>query len=121
MHPIYRGVPRQNGRGLGAMFKSAIATMTPLLKPVLKTGLNALKEQGAKQGLAAAHDILVGGKNPKDVIFRRGAQTLKTVGSKVLAAVGTKRKKSNTPRQSTGKRRRVNTSKRKSRPLDIFD
>ena len=46
--PVYRGVKHQYGYGIGSLFKSALKTVTPLLKPLVKSGLNALKKEGIK-------------------------------------------------------------------------
>ena len=61
MIPVYRGVKHQYGYGLGSLFKSALRTVTPLLKPLVKSGFNALKKEGIKQGIGAAHDIFLHG------------------------------------------------------------
>ena len=37
MIPVYRGVKHQYGYGLGSLFKSALRTVTPLLKPLEKS------------------------------------------------------------------------------------
>ena len=34
--PVYRGVSRQYGNGLGSIFKAALRTVIPILKPVAK-------------------------------------------------------------------------------------
>ena len=41
MYPVYRGVLRQRGHGLGDVLKSAFRTVVPLLKPVVNRGLTA--------------------------------------------------------------------------------
>ena len=40
MLPVYRGVKHQYGYGLGSIFKIAlkIKTVTPLIKPLVKSG-----------------------------------------------------------------------------------
>ena len=43
MIPVYQGVPRQQGYGLGSVFKSAMKTVTPFLKPVVESSLESLK------------------------------------------------------------------------------
>ena len=37
--PVYRGVSRQYGNGLGSIFKAALRTVIPILKPVAKASL----------------------------------------------------------------------------------
>ena len=54
MLPVYRGVKHQYGYGLGSIFKTALKTVTPLIKPLVKSGLNAVKKEGIKQGIRAA-------------------------------------------------------------------
>ena len=131
MIPVYQGVPRQQGYGLGSVFKSAMKTATPFLKPVVKSSLESLKNQTLKQGVAAARDIFIKGKRPRQVIKTRGKQALKNLGLDVLKSLQhINKKKSVKPRQSSNRRGRVNISKRKfgversnvhSRSLDIFD
>ena len=41
---VYRGIPRQYGHGLGSVFKTAIRTIVPILKPVAKAGLRSAKK-----------------------------------------------------------------------------
>ena len=53
MHPVYQGVPRQRGNGLGSIFKAAAKTVIPFLKPIVKSGLTNLK----KQTIAGAHEM----------------------------------------------------------------
>ena len=57
MLPVYRGVKHQYGYGLGSIFKTALKTVTPLIKPLVKSGFNAMKKEGIKQGIRAAEDI----------------------------------------------------------------
>ena len=51
MLPVYRGVKHQYGYGLGSIFKTALKTVTPLIKPLVKSGFNAIKKEGLKQGI----------------------------------------------------------------------
>ena len=51
MLPVYRGVKHQYGYGLGSISKTALKTFTPLIKPLVKSGLNAVKKEGIKQGI----------------------------------------------------------------------
>ena len=39
--PVYRGISRQNGNGLGSIFKAALRTVIPILKPIAKASLKA--------------------------------------------------------------------------------
>ena len=45
MLPVYRGVKHQYGYGLGSLFKTALKTVTPLIKPLVKSGFNAIKKK----------------------------------------------------------------------------
>ena len=45
MLPVYRGVKHQYGYGLGSLFKTALKTVTPLIKPLVKSGFNAIKKR----------------------------------------------------------------------------
>ena len=45
MLPVYRGVKHQYGYGLGSIFKTALKTVTPLIKPLVKSGFNAIKKK----------------------------------------------------------------------------
>ena len=127
MHPVYRGIPRQTGHGLGSLFRSALSTVTPFLKPVVNSSVNLLKQQGLKQGIAAAHDILVGHRKPKEVLVTRGKQVLKRLGKQVLDSLGSSinSKRRKTSRQMRVRRPRVNIvqrhRKKSPRSLDIFD
>ena len=40
--PVYRGVSRQYGNGLGSIFKAALRTVFPILKPVAKASYRFL-------------------------------------------------------------------------------
>ena len=66
-YPVYKGLSRQYGYGLGSIFKSAMRTVIPILKPIAKAGLKSVKEQG----LEAIKDI-ASGQNAKQVLKRRG-------------------------------------------------
>ena len=121
MYPVYRGIPRQSGNGLGGLFKTALRTIIPIVKPIVKSGLTTLK----RQGLGAAHDIIMGGQKPKDVIKRRGKNVLKDLGNQAFKQLGhINVRPSRKRRHSSRRRSKSNTSKRnriRSRPLDIFD
>ncbi|KAL4227751.1 hypothetical protein ACF0H5_013187 [Mactra antiquata] len=123
MIPIYKGIARQYGHGLGSVFKKAMKTIKPLLQPLFKTGVRALKHEGVRQGKGAVQHLMAGAK-PKDVVKKRGAQMLKTMSENLLTAVvpakKAKRTKPRTPKRKLHSKvghQRV----KKSRPLDIFD
>ena len=65
--PVYRGVSRQYGNGLGSIFKAALRTVIPILKPVAKASLKSVKKVAKDQGIQALKDI-VGGENVKKVL-----------------------------------------------------
>ena len=126
MIPVYKGVRHQYGYGLGSLFKSALRTVTPLIKPMVKSGLHALKDEGIKQGLGIAQDILLHRKNPKKVLKSRGKQSLKTLTKKLLSSIN--KKESIKPPQfhSRSHRGKITSKKHRihrkaARPIDIFD
>ena len=71
MLPVYRGVKHQYGYGLGSIFLTALETVSPLIKPLVKSGLNVVKEEGIKQGIRAVEDIFLRSKNKKKVAISR--------------------------------------------------
>ena len=75
--PVYRGVSRQYGNGLGSIFKAALRTVIPILKPVAKASLKSVKKVAKDEGVQALKDI-VGGENVKKVLKQRGKTALKT-------------------------------------------
>jgi hypothetical protein len=42
MYPLYQGVSRQRGHGLGDMLKSAFRSVAPVVKPMVNRVLHAL-------------------------------------------------------------------------------
>ena len=56
-YPVYRGIPRQYGHGLGSIFKTAIRTIVPILKPVAKAGLRSAKKVVKEQGISARYGV----------------------------------------------------------------
>ena len=62
--PVYRGVSRQYGNGLGSIFKAALRTEIQILKPVAKASLKSVKKVAKDQGVQALKDI-EGGENVK--------------------------------------------------------
>lgn len=78
-YPVYRGLSRQYGYGLGSIFRSAMRTVIPILKPVAKAGLESVKEQG----LAAIKDI-ASGKNVKEVLKSRGKSAAKSTLNRLV-------------------------------------
>ena len=64
--PVYRGISRQCGYALGSIFRTAMRTVIPILKPIAKAGLESMKEQG----ISAIRDT-PSGQNIKQVLKRR--------------------------------------------------
>ena len=95
--PVYRGVARQYGNGLGSIFKAALRTVIPILKPVAKAGLQSVKKVAKDQGMKALKDI-VRGENVKQVLKHTGKSALKSLG------------------QSTLKQLSINASQKKKKP-----
>lgn len=81
--PVYRGVSRQYGYGLGSMFKTAMRTVIPILKPIAKAGLQSIKKVAQDQGVDALRDIMEG-QNIKQVLKKRGKSALKSLGNSAL-------------------------------------
>ena len=111
---------------MGSLFKTALKTVTPLIKPLVKSGFNAIKKEGLKQGIRAAEDIFLRGKNPKKVAISRGKESIRDLAQQLKSVTGiNKRKSSKKPHLSSRSRGGKIISKRKkiSRPrvLDIFD
>ena len=67
--PLYRGVSRQYGNGLGCIFKAALRTVLPILKPVAKASLKSMKKVAKDQGVQALKDIV--GEDVKKVLKQR--------------------------------------------------
>ena len=81
--PVYRGVSRQYGNGLGSIFKAAMKTVIPILKSVAKSSLKSMKKGAKDQGVQALKDI-VGGENVKQVLKQRGKTALKSFGQSTI-------------------------------------
>ena len=78
-YPVYKGFSRQYGYGLGSIFKSAMRTVIPILKPIAKAGLKSVKEQG----LEAIKDV-ASGQNVKQVLKRRGTSAAKSTLNRLV-------------------------------------
>ena len=78
-YPVYKGLSRQYGYGLGSIFKSAMRTVIPILKPIAKAGLKSVKEQG----LEAIKDI-ASEQNVKQVLKRRGTSAAKSTLNRLV-------------------------------------
>ena len=88
MYPVYKGIPRQYGHGLGSLFQSAIKSATPLLTPVVNSAVRAMKREGARQSTGAIADVLIRGKSPKQILKQRGTQALKNIGKAAALSLG---------------------------------
>lgn len=82
--PVYQGIKRQYGNGLGSLFKIAMKAATPVVKQVAKAGLQSATQVAKTQGKAAIKDILAG-KQVKDIFKQRGQTALKTLGKSTIA------------------------------------
>ena len=78
-YPFYRGVSRQYGNGLGSIFKAALRTEAPILKPLAKVGIQSAKRVAKDHGIKALKDIAEG-QNVKQVLKTRGKSALKSFG-----------------------------------------
>ena len=48
--PVYRGIQRLYRNGLGSIFKAAMRTVIPILKPVAKAGIQSAKQIAKTHG-----------------------------------------------------------------------
>ena len=118
MLPVYRGVKHQYGYGLGSIFK----TVTPLIKPLVESGFNAIKKEGIKQGIRAAEDTFLRGKNPKKVAISRGKQSIRDLAQQSKSVTGiNKRKSGKNPHSSFRSRSCKSISKKKKKKKNTGD
>ena len=87
--PVYRGVSRQNGNGLGSIFKAALRTVISILKPVAKASLKSVKKVAKDQGVQALKDI-VGGENVKKSFKTKRKNSFEIFWSVYYKSVGYK-------------------------------
>ena len=78
-YPVYCGVSRQYGNGLGSIFKAALRTVAPNLKPLAKVGIQSAKRVAKDHGIKALKDIAEG-QNVKQGLKTRGKLALKSFG-----------------------------------------
>ena len=126
MLPVYRGVKHRYGYGLGSLFKTALKTVTPLIKPLVKSGFNAIKKKVSNREYVQQKISFYGVKIQKKVAISRGKESIRDLAQQLKSTVGiNKRKSSKKPHLSFRSRDGKIISKRKkiSRPrvLDIFD
>ena len=69
MLPVYRGVKHQYGYGLGSLFKTALKTVTPLIKPLVKSGFNAIKKKVLNKEYGQQKISFYGVKIQKKLLF----------------------------------------------------
>jgi hypothetical protein len=141
MYPVYQGVARQRGHGLGDMLKSAFRTVAPVLKPMVTRGLHALKDAALTHGKEFLQNVIIDKQNPKEAFLRAGKNVLLQTGKDLLGRRETPinatfAAESGIPQQGQGRKRRRRkhpfkglhtlkarkTKKRKTvRDLDVFD
>ena len=116
--PVYRGVSRQYGNGLGSIFKAALRTVIPILKPVAKASLKRVKKVAKDQGVQALKDI-VGGENVKKVLKQRGKTALKSFGQSTInqLAITQKRKKPQSQSRHRTVKRGLKSRAKKFNPI----
>ena len=68
--PVYRGVSRQYSNGLGSIFKAALITVIPILKPAAKASLKSMKKVAKDKKFQALKEIVVG-ENATQVLKQR--------------------------------------------------
>ena len=129
--PVYRGVSRQYGNGLGSIFKAALRTVIPILKPVAKASLTSVKKVAKDQGVQALKDI-VGGENVKKSFKTKRKNSFEIFWSVYYKSVGYKFNSKTQKPQSQSRHRAVkrgfksrakkfNPIKRLVFERDIFD
>ena len=110
--PVFAGVPRQRGHGIGNVLSGLIRVATPLLKK----GAVALGKQAAKTGMQIAEDVLRG-ENIKEAVKTRAKQAGMSMVRKALSQVAppgeTAGRGRSIKRNATG--RRVSSRPRKKR------
>ena len=113
-YPVYRGVSRQYGNSLGSIFKAALRTVVPILKPLAKVGIQSAKKVAKDQGVKALKDI-VAGRNVKQVLKQRGKSALKSFGQSSIDqfAPGIKSTRKSKKPQSKSRHRTVYKGRRK--------
>ena len=113
-YPVYRAVSRQYGNGLGSIFKAALRTVVPILKPLAKVGIQSAKKVAKDQGVKALKDI-VAGRNVKQVLKQRGKSALKSFGQSSIDqfAPGIKSTQKSKKPQSKSRHRTVYKGRRK--------
>jgi len=146
MYPVYQGVARQRGHGLGDMLRSAFRTVAPILKPMVSRGFHALKDAALTQGKEFLQNVLIDKQSPKEAFMRAGKNVLMDTGKNLLGlrenpinSLHASGSGITTSQQGQGRKRRRHhrnpfklhhkrsTSKknkkrkRNSRELDVFD
>ena len=93
MLPVYRGVKHQYSYGLGSIFKTALKTVTPLIKPLVKYGLNAVKKKESNkeyvQRKISSYVVKI-----KKVVISRGKQSIRDFAQKLKTVTGINKRKS---------------------------
>lgn len=134
MHPIYTGIPRQHGHGLGSVFKSLFKSVAPLIKPLASRVMHTLKTEGVRHGAAAVQDLMSGAR-PKRVLKSHGLElgkqllgSIKGPSSHARRQFSTRRRRGQLNQKGRGrvfpkkrKAKRKSTRSSKRRRLDIFD
>ena len=110
--PVYRGVLRQYGHGLGSIFKAALRTMSPILKPMAKLGLQSAKKVAKEHGIQALKEI-ANGQNVKQVLKQRGKTALKSFGQSTFDQLSSGIKSIRKPNKTQSKSRRRTVQKAK--------
>lgn len=121
-YPVYRGISRQYGNGLGSIFKTVLRTVAPILKPMAKAGIQSAKKVAKEHGVKALKEIIKG-KNVKQVLKHRGKSVLQSFGKSTINQMssGIKRKRKPKKNQSKSRPRAVHNKKYPKFPKDIFD
>lgn len=113
--PVFRGIERQKGYGLGNIFQSLYRWFLPIVKthgmPILKQGVGAVRNEALKTVANIANDALAG----KEIKEAAKDRTINAVNSLVDQAF-------NKQKGQGIKRKKKKLKNHKSKKLkDIFD
>lgn len=78
--PVFRGMPYQDGYGIGGIFSKLARSVAPMIKSVSKTIAPIAKKAGKsllKTGTQVLSDVVLGEDDIKSAVVKRGKQNLR--------------------------------------------
>lgn len=78
--PVFRGMPYQDGYGIGGIFSKIGRSVVPMIKSVSKTLAPIAKRAGKsllKTGTQVLSDVVLGDDDIKSAVVKRGKQNLR--------------------------------------------